>query len=441
MTSPRNLPPGPDAAPSVGSSPSSKAKPDQRNAPASSEAEMEAKEDAHTMRASSKGNPDPDPEAAAAGPAPYGLGDLRDEPSSRRDAIRSEGERLFAAFRATGAQPVEADVLLPADTLLDLYGEDIRARAYTTRDPLRGELMLRPDFTVPVVQAHMAHGADPARYCYLGPVFRKQDHLRPRPSEYLQAGFELFDRARPEAADAEVFALFAGLLADLNPRAATGDIGILTAAVRGLSTTEARKAALLRHIWRPARFRALLDRFSGRAPVSADRTAMLARFARTDPATLIAAAAPMIGLRTETEIAARVRAMAEDATTLPIAAAEAALLYDLLTLEAPARAALSHLRGIAPLLPAIGPAVDRFAARLEALEALGVDVGALPFHASHGRSSLEYYDGFVFSFHAPEGPPLATGGRYDALTAQLGAGRSIPAVGGVIRPDLVVAAR
>ncbi|MDC3265334.1 hypothetical protein OAU61_04555, partial [Planktomarina temperata] len=44
-----------------------------------------------------------------------------------------------------------ADILQPADVLLDLYGEDIRARAYVTSDPLRGEQMLRPDFTVPVV--------------------------------------------------------------------------------------------------------------------------------------------------------------------------------------------------------------------------------------------------------------------------------------------------
>ncbi|MFZ0099216.1 MAG: ATP phosphoribosyltransferase regulatory subunit, partial [Gemmobacter sp.] len=66
------------------------------------------------------------------------------------------------------------------------------------------------------------------------------------------------------------------------------------------------------------------------------------------------------------------------------------------------------------------------------------------FEASHGRSTLEYYDGFVFSFHrngnaAIDGaePPIASGGRYDALTAILGQGRSIPAVGGIIRPALV----
>ena len=355
-------------------------------------------------------------------------------------AIRAEAEVLFAAFIAAGAAPVDADLLLPAETLLDLYGEDIRARAYTTTDPLRGEMMLRPDFTVPVVQAHMQNGADPARYCYMGEVFRKQDHLNARASEYLQVGFEVFDRAAPQSADAEVFALFARLLAPLNLRATTGDIGILMAAVQGLDTTAHRRAALLRHIWRPKRFRALLDRFAGRAAVPAARAQLLDRLATGTPAALIDRAGNFIGLRTADEIAARASALIIDANAPPIAAPEAALLYDLLALQAPARAALTHLRGITPMLPAIAPAVDRFAARLEALENLGVNVETLPFESSLGRASMEYYDGFVFSFHGPAGlglPAVASGGRYDALTAVLGQGRSIPAVGGVIRPNLV----
>jgi ATP phosphoribosyltransferase regulatory subunit len=357
-------------------------------------------------------------------------------------AIRAEGERLLAAFVAAGAVPVETDILQPAGLLLDLYGEDIRARAYVTDDPVQGEMMLRPDFTVPVVQAHMAHGADPARYAYLGEVFRKQARGSGRASEYMQVGYEVFDRTSPEAADAEVFALFRNLLSDMDLRPVTGDIGILMAAVRGLDTTDRRKSALLRHIWRPARFRALLDRFAGRAPIPASRTQLLDRLSAASPAALIEEAGSFVGLRSAAEITARAEALIADAATPPIKATEAALLYDLLTLEAPASAALTHLQGITPMLPAIGPAVDRFAARLEALSVRGVEVDRLAFEASHGRTSLEYYDGFVFSFHGPEGlPPIASGGRYDALTAVLGQGALIPAVGGVIRPGLVARLR
>ena len=337
--------------------------------------------------------------------------------------------------------PVDADILLPAEVLLDLYGEDIRARAYTTTDPLQGEMMLRPDFTVPVVQAHMAHGADPARYCYMGEVFRRQEHLGNPAREYLQVGFEVFDRTAPAEADAEVFALITSLLAAIPVRPVTGDIGILMAAVQGLDTTPRRKSALLRHIWRPARFRALLDRFAGRAPLPQARLALLQRLSAGTPQALMQAAGPFIGLRAPQDVAERAASLLEDSKTRPIAAPEAALLYDLLSLQAPAEAALVHLQGITIMLPAIAPAVANFAARIKALRSRGIDTGRLPFEASLGRTSMEYYDGFTFSFLAKDLPPVASGGRYDALTAVLGQGRSIPAVGGVIRPELVARVR
>ena len=79
------------------------------------------------------------------------------------------------------------------------------------------------------------------------------------------------------------------------------------------------------------------------------------------------AAGPLIGLRSAEEVAERAEALLLDSEVGPIAAPEAALLYDLLALQAPAEAALAHLRGITLMLPAIAPAVDRFAARLAAL--------------------------------------------------------------------------
>jgi ATP phosphoribosyltransferase regulatory subunit len=355
-------------------------------------------------------------------------------------AARETGEAILAAFLDAGAVPVETDILQPAGTLLDLYGEDIRARAYVTADPVRGEMMLRPDFTVPVVEWHMANGADPARYAYLGEVFRRQDRPTGQPggraNEYLQAGFEVFAGGNAAATDAEVFALIAGILAPLSLRPVVGDLGVLMAAVLGLDTSEARKAALLRHVWRPRRFRALLDRYAGRAPVPSARAVLVAAMARGE---VPDGPAPLVGLRGADEIAARLSALAADAVAPPLADATVQALDDLLQLEAPAPAALSHLQDVARDMPAIVPAVAGLARRLDALDARGVDVGALAFEASHGRTALEYYDGFVFSFLAadPALPPVASGGRYDALTRVLGRGREIPAVGGIIRPGLV----
>jgi len=352
-----------------------------------------------------------------------------------RAALRARAADLRALFEAENAQVVETSILQPADTLLDLYGEDIRARAYVTSDALRGEQMLRPDFTVPVVQMHMKYGAEPARYTYAGEVFRRQEDDAERPNEFLQVGYEVFDRDNPIDSDAEVFTVIRKALGDAPLRAATGDIGILMAAVDGLDTTPARKAALRRHIWHPRRFRALIDRYSGRTPVPAARQALLAT---DDP---FKGGAPEIGLRSRAEIEARIDALRADAATAPLSEHEVALLDAILSVRESLPNALERLRDIAVDLPAIEPAVERLAKRMRALQRHGVDVDSLDFEASYGRTSLEYYDGFVFGFYEaarPDLPPVAAGGRYDALTRVLGQGTEIPAVGGVIRPDRLI---
>ncbi len=354
---------------------------------------------------------------------------------TERARIRDRAQSLLARMQAAGGVRVETDILQPADVLLDLYGEDIRARAFTTHDPDEGEAMLRPDFTVPVVRAHMENGAEPARYTYAGKVFRARSEAGPRAREYWQVGYELFDGSDVAAADAEVFALFHGLLAPLGLAPVTGDMGLLMAAVGGLSTSPARRAALLRHIWRPRRFRALLERFAGRRPPPAGRAELLAPGGD-------AITAPLIGLRSRAEIEQRIAALRADAATPPIPPREVDLIEQLLGLRETLDNVASRLDDFARILPAIAPAADRFRARLHALAARGIDPAGLPFEGSYGRTSMEYYDGFVFGFVAParpDLPPVATGGRYDTLTAVLGRGRSIPAVGGVVRPDILIA--
>lgn len=344
-----------------------------------------------------------------------------------KQAKAQVGRRFLDAFREAGAVEVAPDILLPAETLLDLYGEDIRARAYMATDPLRGEVMLRPDFTVPVAQMHMAGGAEPARYCYLGEVFRKQDHgdtlpAHPRDNEYLQAGFEMF--SRDSGADAEVFALFHRLLAAYGLTAAMGDMQILLDAVAALPISAARRAALLHHIWRPRRFERLMERFSA---------APRRRGFPESPA-------PWSGLRGRDEMAARMARLDADASESPLPEANAALLRRLFATRGPAPRALADLRALSADLPAIAPSVARLGARLDAIAAAGIPLELLHFDASLGRHSMEYYDGMTFSFTAPDRPdwpPVAQGGRYDALTAVLGEGRAIPAVGGIIRPGLV----
>jgi ATP phosphoribosyltransferase regulatory subunit len=354
---------------------------------------------------------------------------------SEKAKIRARAAALTSEFEAAGAVAVETPVLLPAEALLDLYGEDIRGRAYVTSDALRGEQMLRPDFTVPVVQMHMAHGAEPARYTYAGEVFRRQEEDQSRANEYMQVGYEVFDRENPATSDAEVFAVMQEALKGVELRAATGDIGILAAAVAGLETTERRKRALARHIWRPRKFKALLDRYSGKAEMPVSRAALLAADAP------MAHEYPDIGLRSQAEVAERIEGLRADAAADPISPLQVELIEALLNVRETLPNALEHIRDLAVDMPAITEAAFRLRDRMHALEARGVDVETLEFEASYGRTSMEYYDGFVFGFYVPgraDLSPVATGGRYDALTQVLGQGREIPAVGGVIRPGILV---
>ena len=56
---------------------------------------------------------------------------------------------------------------------------------------------------------------------------------------------------------------------------------------------------------------------------------------------------------------------------------------------------------------------------------------AIKFATAFGRG-LDYYTGFVFELHDPQGRAdgqLVAGGRYDGLFARLGCAEPIPAVG------------
>jgi ATP phosphoribosyltransferase regulatory subunit len=362
----------------------------------------------------------------------------------RRAALDAEVGRILGILGRTGATRVEPAALQPAEILLDLYGEDIRARAFMTRDD-RAEMMLRPDFTVPIVRLHMDRSISPARYSYCGPVWRRQDFGSDRPREYLQAGLEIFSADAPAESDAEVLALVRDALADAPIRLVTGDMGLLIAGIAALETSEPRQAALRRHLWRPARFQELLHRFGPlQAEMAAARADLIGAVRGGSLAEMIAGAGLPVGLRSPEEVAARVERLAAEAETPPLDPGKVAALEALMAVGGTCVTALPDLRAIAAEMPGLVPAVDRFEARLEAFEARGIPLGSLVFEAEFGRTTLEYYDGFVFGAVAedrPDLPPVASGGRYDALTEVLGQGRGMPAVGGILRPEVLLALR
>ncbi|MEM0976089.1 MAG: ATP phosphoribosyltransferase regulatory subunit [Pseudomonadota bacterium] len=335
-----------------------------------------------------------------------------------------------------GAEIVSPAALQPADVLLDLYGEDIRARAYTTYDPVLGEMMLRPDFTVPVVQMHMARGVEPGRYAYRGAVWRKQTAQSARPREYDQIGLEIFDGSDPALAEADVYArvynALDAVLAVEKLSFVAGDVGLMRAAVGSLATSELRRTALLRHLWRPARFNALLARFAGEAMQPEGRDQLPVANKRE----AITSAGPIVGLRSVENVEMRIQRLLDDKTQPKVPREQITALRSLQALKVPLEDAPDALTPLSEPLHLVSSAIQKLRTTLGALSDAGVDTSRIQFEGRYGLTAMEYYDGFVFGIAHGE-RLLATGGRYDALTAVLGGGAEMAAVGAVIRPGEV----
>ena len=100
------------------------------------------------------------------------------------------GEAALAAlFERAGYARANPALLQPADSFLELSGEDLRRRLYLTNDAQGQELCLRPEFTIPVCRAYLegSQRSIPAQYWYCGPVFR---HRNEGKGEFIQAGIE-----------------------------------------------------------------------------------------------------------------------------------------------------------------------------------------------------------------------------------------------------------
>lgn len=356
---------------------------------------------------------------------------------------------LVDGFIQAGAERIEIPHLFRGDLLLDLYGEDLRARAFIYSDAERGnELCLRPDFTIPIALDYGTHGWGQERtYCYAGPVFRRQPSGQARPVEYVQAGIERFGDQNRIASDVWVFDQLAkgiARLTDIETNVLIGDLAIPFAALDSLDMPPARRAALRRHFWRPKRFQDLVRRAVTLSDVSDERQALLASQAAGGAnavAERATKAGEPVGLRNLADIAARVEQIANEQQAPRMPKADADLLSQIMGVKGPAHEALATLRGVCRGVgQALDDAIDGFAERLSALAGAGHDTAHMQYDAGFGRN-LEYYDGFVFEIRGPGGqahPPLAGGGRYDLLPQRMGSVENVPAIGGIIRPEAVL---
>ena len=161
-----------------------------------------------------------------------------------------EISRIETILTKSGLKEISVPSLLNASDLVDLYGEDLKLRAYTTSDPVKGEQILRPDFTVPILLKHLKGKSLQAKYFYCGNVWRRQNFKSIIPNEQYQMGFEFFDNKKNNSisSDVEAYLLISKILSKYKVNSVTGDVQILTSAINELEISDYKKASLKRHL-------------------------------------------------------------------------------------------------------------------------------------------------------------------------------------------------
>ena len=358
----------------------------------------------------------PEPQTRAPPGAPKGTTVRSGTPRGFRDILPREAlarERITdtvrSCFAEAGYLPVETPLLEERGALE--RGARLRDAAFQLFDEDGTLLALRPDLTLPVARLVAGRmGADelPVRLRYSAPVVREEPSLRGQPRQFTQLGVELVAR-EGTASEVEVVRLLAQVLTALEVPA-----------------------------WRIV--------FGSPVPLTA----------------LLDACAPSEGFRE------RVLALVHDsdlvgvdelvAATPGLAPEQARALREIVRLGG-GREVIGRLD---ELLAAAGVAADaRGTAELSALAAeLGdlFEAGRLSFDFSI-INSFDYYTGIIFKGYA-EGiaASLASGGRYDAVLANLGRPGLVacgfalslerlqevlgePGVSGVVTPGVRVAER
>jgi ATP phosphoribosyltransferase regulatory subunit len=363
-------------------------------------------------------------------------------------------DALVASYERAGYAMAAPAMLQPAEPFLDLSGEDIRRRMFLVSDAAGRELCLRPDLTIPVALDYLASPAagKPAKFCYLGPIFRQRED---GPAEFLQAGIESFGRADTAAADAETLALAIEATAHYGlaqPAIRMGDVALFSGLVNALDLAPAWKRRLAKDFNRKSNLAHDLDRLV-LANGKPEYQGVLAALANSDPHAahalvtdlLSIAGITAVGGRSVGEIADRFLEQSELGAGSTLPREKRALIERFLAVSGDPDEALAELRALAAdARLALAPALDLFESRAGFLAARGIDLKRVSFSTGFGRG-LDYYTGMVFELHDPSGKvkgELVAGGRYDGLFARLGArlgAQPVPAVGFAVWIDGLIA--
>ena len=179
---------------------------------------------------------------------PRGFRDILPEEARARESIR---DTVRSCFDAKGYVPVETP-LLEDRSMLETAGR-IKGSPFQLFDSDNRLLMLRPDLTLPIARLtaqRLTRESLPARLRYEAPVVREQGALRGQPRQFTQLGVELIG-GEDVAGEVEVVSLMADTLAAFkvsNVRIVAGSVRPLLALLEADVADETLREQVLSYV-------------------------------------------------------------------------------------------------------------------------------------------------------------------------------------------------
>ncbi|WP_068879199.1 ATP phosphoribosyltransferase regulatory subunit [Phenylobacterium sp. CCH12-B4] len=334
---------------------------------------------------------------------------MRVEPSVPAEMLSA----IRAPLEASGAERADAPLLQPLNLLLDLAGEEMRARLFVVQAEGGAESCLRPDFTVAIARQHLESGRAAGLYWYQGAAFRASTGTD-RPEEFVQRK------------DLSLW---------------LGDVALFAAFIESLDLAETLASRLRRVAGRPRLLWAELSRTGQATSDGGTLAGLLAGLSEAQAAALLEevwalAGVEPVGGRGPAEIAARLVRKAEAATAPALTEAQSEAIRAFMAIDDSPAYAFARMRELAGGRDAaLKAAISGWEARLLELTRT-VPADRLRFTPALGHA-FDYYDGITFEVRSDGlGPEraVAVGGRYDGLLTRLGGAGDARAVGCMVRP-------
>lgn len=331
--------------------------------------------------------------------------------------------RLEALVEAQGATRATPPLLLSAGPYFDLAGEEFGRRLLLTTDSTGAEYCLRPDFTLPIVNAYIENGVgEPAAFSYLGPIFRQRESGA---AQFDQAGIELLAQPDGDVALDQVltFARAALSIYGVAPAIRLGGVGLFEALLVQADMPEAWRPRIRNRFGHTVALDRLLTRLEAVPDLPREQQPSRAALVESVTEQMVGAGLSLTEGRGPDEIADRyLEQQALDAAHVPPATLQ--LLRDYLAISGPVLQALTQVEALASRHKLmLGAPIRAIRRHLN-----GLGEAHISFDASFSPR-LDYYTGIVFEMTGPRGDVLASGGQYDRLLERLGATAPIAASG------------